>query len=435
MNEMQNVERETKIVERRQKIRGLAKRAAVQEGHDWNTLPREKRQAFLRHAGALVKKREIAVAKTIVSFQRGERNGWPAFAPLSDQTLIDAKHGIGVIWSAKCACTKVVLWYFKLIGLLDAAMFFHPFAHKYRINVLYSSRQYLEWMRTSDWRRFSWYQFCRDPVSRALSSYRHNLAYGYADKTISRLLGKEVSALQGYSLVEFLHYVEKLNLDKCDHHLRLQRNQISDFVDVKIINIDESDMFEQMNVIERQIGLPVTDFASHEAFRKDDLRRAKIAIKRNYSASDVLSKADAKGMWPVDSSVLDSGTLEWIKRLYARDMQFIYGNNADMPEPREPETIQKIVDLTLPHSKSGASYSLQRSVLTGHTLAISATHRPNTLPFYALVQRRHLSRGMLVHGRYRNETLQTGRKSDGLGLAARPSVRGTHQRRNRCTTI
>lgn len=249
-----------------------------------------------------------------------------AFAPLNGQTLVLPASNIGIIWSPKCACTKVVLWYFKLTGLLHAAMFYHPWPHVYRMQVFYHSREYGNWVRTADWKNFSWYQFCRDPVKRLLSSYRHNLGHGHADERISRALGRTVSCQQGYSLNDFLTYLDRQDLaGRCDPHVRLQVQEISDSVPVKVINIDDVDMLVEMNAIERAHGLPVTDFSEIAAFARDERRRAKVAAHEQFSPDRILSKADARGNWPLEAATLDADTTERIKRLYARDMAFIYG--------------------------------------------------------------------------------------------------------------
>jgi hypothetical protein len=248
------------------------------------------------------------------------------FAPLNGQTLILPTSKLGIIWSPKCACTKVVLWYFKMTGLLDAALFYHPWPHNYRMNVLYASDQYTRWVKTADWKNFTWYQFCRDPVKRALSSYRHSLGQGHADERISRALQRPASNVQGYSLEEFLRYLEIERLaGPCDPHVKFQTQELSKSVPVKIINIDEVDMLEQMNVIERQHGLPITNFSSIKAFESDEKRRAKIGTQGAFSLSRMLTREDARGTWPLEASMLDAATIERIKRIYARDMKFIYG--------------------------------------------------------------------------------------------------------------
>jgi hypothetical protein len=255
---------------------------------------------------------------------------WQNYAPLNNQTLLLPEYKLGIIWSPKAACTKVLLWYFKQLDLLPAVLFYHPGPHRYRINVLYNSREYRKWLEKSPWREFSWYQFCRDPVKRALSSYRHNLVMGNADHAISRALGRKVSSLEGYSLNEFIQYLATLDLlGKVDPHVRLQKNSIADVVRVNRINIDQVDMLLAMNTIERNHGLPVTDFAEFSAFGKDDLRRARIELAGSYSPTMVLSRKEANGKWPVHSAMLDAATIERIKQIYKDDMEFIYERSVD----------------------------------------------------------------------------------------------------------
>lgn len=246
-------------------------------------------------------------------------------APLDDRTLVFPPAKIGIIWSPKSACTKVVLWYFKLTGLLDAALYYHSWPHYYRMHVLYSSQRYGQWARNSDWENFTWYQFCRDPVSRLLSSYRHNLGFGYADDRISRALRRRVSYLEGYSLDDFLKYLETQDLGgAADPHVKQQWHRISKKVHINTINIDETDMFRQMNAIELKHNLPATDFPALEAFKADDRRRAKLGTQQRFSSSQILTHKDALGQWPLQAALLDPTTTDRIKRLYAADMKLIY---------------------------------------------------------------------------------------------------------------
>jgi len=246
-------------------------------------------------------------------------------APLDDRTLVFPPARIGIIWSPKSACTKVVLWYFKLTGLLDAALFYHSWPHYYRMHVLYASQRYGQWARNSDWQNFTWYQFCRDPVNRLLSSYRHNLVFGYADDRVSRALRRRVSHGEGYSLDDFLKYLETQDLGgAADPHVKQQWHRISKKVHVNAINVDELDMFQQMNAIELKHNLPVTDFSALDAFKADDRRRVKLGAQQGFSTSRILTQKDASGRWPLQASVLDPATTDRIKRLYAVDMKLIY---------------------------------------------------------------------------------------------------------------
>lgn len=257
---------------------------------------------------------------------------------LNGQTLPFPAAKIGIIWSPKCACTKVVLWYFKMLGLLDEALAYDEWPHRYRIKVFYPSQQYKRWARRPDWRHFTWYQFARDPVKRLLSSFRHNLGYGHADDRISAALGRTVSCAEGYSLNDFLDYLESQNLaGKADPHVKLQRKRLSNIVDTQIINIDEMDMLEQMNAIERRHGLPLTDFGALGAFAADDRRRVNVAPAA-FSPERVLTQSDARGLWPADTSLLDATTIARIERLYAPDVSFIC-DKADKDDGQRANTI------------------------------------------------------------------------------------------------
>jgi hypothetical protein len=252
---------------------------------------------------------------------------------LTGQTLPFPAAQIGIVWSPKCACTKVVLWYFKMLGLLDEAMAYDAWPHRYRIKVFYRSQQYQRWLGRPDWRHFTWYQFARDPVKRLLSSLRHNLGYGHADDRISAALGREISCAEGYSLNDFLDYLETQNLSgKADPHVKLQRKRLSNVVDTHIVNIDELNMLDQMNAIERKHGLPLTDFGELSAFAADDRRRVNLNMPVEFSPDRVLTQNDAKGLWPVDASLLDATTIARIKRLYAPDVRFIC-DKADDGQP------------------------------------------------------------------------------------------------------
>jgi hypothetical protein len=188
-------------------------------------------------------------------------------------------------------------------------------------------------LEISRWADFNWYQFCRDPVKRALSSYRHNLSHGHADDAISRALGRKVSCLEGYSLDDFLGYLGGLDLrGKVDPHVALQKHPIAKLVHVRTINIDEVDMLIAMNTIEREHRMPVTDFGRFDAFTKDDRRRARIEPDGSFSPGLTLSRKEARGKWPIHSAMLDAATLDRIKEIYKDDMEFICerssGNNS-----------------------------------------------------------------------------------------------------------
>jgi hypothetical protein len=227
---------------------------------------------------------------------------------------------LGIIWSAKSACTKVVAWYFKMNNLLHAANFYHDWPHKYREEVLYQSDVYQRWLSKADAATIRWVQFGRDPVRRTLSSYRHNLRYGYADPLIGGSIGRRVDRDTGYSLNEFLRYLEKQDLfGKCDIHIKAQVHPLTK--DARIINIDNTNMYESMNQIEDEIGIPKTDFAQHPKFRSiDDTHNARTLTSGYIDPEQRFSRAEAGGAWPITVETVPVDIVSRIKNLYSIDV-------------------------------------------------------------------------------------------------------------------
>ena len=84
-----------------------------------------------------------------------------------------------IIWSAKSACTTVLLWYLWHRNLLQAAQAYDSWPHQFRNKMLYADEAYRTWANQVDVESWTWLRVIRDPYNRAVSSYRHALANGY----------------------------------------------------------------------------------------------------------------------------------------------------------------------------------------------------------------------------------------------------------------
>lgn len=259
-----------------------------------------------------------------------ENNGKPLFdlltvRPLEPRPLVHMPSQIGLIWSAKSACTKVILWHFKICGLLGAAQFYDPWPHKFREEVLYNARVYQNWLKETARKELTWYQFFRDPVRRALSSYRHNVLYRYADENISRHIGQKVDGESGLSLNEFLTYLEQIDVTgPCDIHVKSQVHPLSDRA--ALFNIDEIDMYEAMNAIEEKHGLARTDFAAIPVFRRIDAQHnAKPDEGIGFDPDRRFVAEEASGAWPVTVQNLDAITVRRIAKIYEKDIAVLVG--------------------------------------------------------------------------------------------------------------
>src|SRR5688572_27830886 len=150
----------------------------------------------------------------------------------SPRQLIHPGGKLIVVFSAKSACTNVVVWLLNHLGHARAAADFHPWPHRYRSEVYYKSQLYREAL-TQDLSGFSVLRVIRDPFERAASSYRHALNSGYADKEMARLLGRSHMGARGYSFAEFIDLLEHSDMRTCNIHHRIQRHPVENVLPVR----------------------------------------------------------------------------------------------------------------------------------------------------------------------------------------------------------
>jgi hypothetical protein len=102
----------------------------------------------------------------------------------------------------------------------------------------------------------------RDPYSRAVSIFRHALTTGFADDALARV---GVDFRQGVSFRQFLDFAAAQNMRSVNLHLRPQVHSYERSCKPDtVINISNTDLFEQLNALEQRMGWPATDFKSIE---------------------------------------------------------------------------------------------------------------------------------------------------------------------------
>jgi hypothetical protein len=186
--------------------------------------------------------------------------------------LVSLQHRLGLMFSPKAGCTFAVRWFFAQTKLLPAAEFYHPFVHRYRQRVFYTSEGYRPEHVADPSVRVV--KFVRNPFDRAVSSYVHAVRRGYENARLAKFLGRPVGEGQGYSFREFVRYLGTLNLEGCDPHHRLQEHPLEREGLVRpthVIKIEESRT--SLPRLEQELGLPVSDFeyvlASHHHTTRD----------------------------------------------------------------------------------------------------------------------------------------------------------------------
>jgi hypothetical protein len=211
-----------------------------------------------------LKARPVPVAAPAGAKQSPVANSatWRQALKSTERPLVDPQGRFITLFSAKSACSSVVIWFFKQLGCMDEARGYAEWPHRYRIERWYKDSRYLEALAASQMGKSKVLRVVRDPVERAGSSFRHALGTRYAKDEIQARLGIDIDA-EGLSFERFIDFLGQEDLDHCNPHHRRQKHAVEDLCKPDfLINASRQDLFEQLNAFERSIGLPHTDFPS-----------------------------------------------------------------------------------------------------------------------------------------------------------------------------
>jgi len=234
--------------------------------------------------------------------------------------LICPPMGIGLIFSAKSACTTAVLWFFAVTDMLNEAVAYDPWPHKFRIEKLLRSEVYKEWL-ACDLAALSWIRVIRDPYRRAVSSYRHVLRHAFEDDRIFKALGVSV-ADRGLSFVEFLEYLACIDVTACNPHLMQQWHPIEGRVRVAVVNADRNDLLRSLNAF-AQTGDASCGMLEREIARIG-LQHNAVRLGPNGDCSKAIfncRRASTNDKWPDYGDFLSQTTRAVIEKIYAKDFE------------------------------------------------------------------------------------------------------------------
>lgn len=240
--------------------------------------------------------------------------------------LIDPRSRMIVLYSAKSACTNVLIWFLQHLGHADAARDYHGWPHQYRDQVYYQSLLYRQAAAARDLKTFTVVKVVRDPFKRAASSFRHVVRHSVLRDGIARKLRDTQIEKHGLSFASFLDFLEATDLTQCNPHYSLQHHAIEAKLPVKhLINVSKEDLFGRLNDVERDLGLTVTDLTQSPWIKKleerhhqadADLGDAETVYRLRLTREQAL-----RGPWPSYDTLLTPTARERIARLYATDIE------------------------------------------------------------------------------------------------------------------
>lgn len=237
-----------------------------------------------------------------------------------ERPLLHPQRRFVVLFSAKSACSTVVIWFLHTMGLAAEARAFSEWPHHYRINKFYARDDYLAAREALGPDDVTVLRVVRDPVDRAGSSFRHALGLSYARETIREKLGIDTD-VQGLSFERFIDFLELEDLDQCDPHHKRQKHAVESLrrPDV-VINASRQDLFTELNAFERLMGMPVTNFKALAWVHELQATRVPHSVARDGDAyRTVLTREQAQnGPWPKD--LITAEARARLERLYAEDI-------------------------------------------------------------------------------------------------------------------
>ena len=277
------------------------------------------------------------VAPTKLEFDSFQDYDIVRYLNFTSQPLLIQKSKLLIYWSPRCACTKIVVWYLRQVGLLSAANFFSGWPHDFRVQFLYRSNQFKNWQKAVKVEQTQSVKFVRHPFQRAVSSYRHILMSPGGGPNnhhaiLTQFLGRRVSPDDGVTFKEYLDYCEARMAWAFDHHHRVQYHPLERILPAQCVyRLEDIDLGEALNQLATKNELPDKAIENNPTYKRIDAGH-KAPIDGKFAGADVsgtvFSANDARQAWPGTDALLTDATKARIRQIFALDFEAYYPGDA-----------------------------------------------------------------------------------------------------------
>ena len=177
--------------------------------------------------------------------------------------LIYPEKKICLFINEKSGCTFATKWLFFQLGILDEALEYDKWIHRYRYDIYYRTDNYRLNFLSVYSNQYTRLKLVRSPYQRAVSSYIHALRTSYDIQELSRFLGRKIDNNNTFTFEEFVAYLEKTGVRNCNPHHRMQteKAELSGSLKIdRIIRLEDS--ITEFQQLEEKYGLQSSDLGS-----------------------------------------------------------------------------------------------------------------------------------------------------------------------------
>lgn len=267
--------------------------------------------------------------------------------------LCSEELGIALLWNAKAACTFAIKWLYWQEGLLEEAQAYAPWPHQYRQYVYCQRPHHAECLGRIPRMGPRVIKVVRNPFDRAVGAYlsycnqaarrtrtRHDLLaravvrrvrgrdhlpspdetdpqHARLLRSIGRQLGREVGNGGLFTFREFVGFLETLEIDTADMHLRSQVHpcERSGALDgISLVRVEEAD--REIPRLEEELGLRHADLVSLRRSRHHSERTEAASFAADSRFGDTLGTPVPASRWFYDQSLV-----ERVGQLYREDIE------------------------------------------------------------------------------------------------------------------
>lgn len=243
-----------------------------------------------------------------------------------------------LLWSEKAGCTSLLRWFLHHTGELVEADAYDPWVHRWEIEVMKVRPGYADAAADAIAGGAPVIKLVRHPFDRAVSSFltlsRHPEGADHFGVTVRRRVREwlygDGDAPYGFGFVEYLRWLDTVDVESLDPHLAPQRTTLEDSIaDLELIRLDG--FADGVRSLEERFGLDPAPLDEITSSRHHTTRLAVPAARRS-AVVHLHPPIPRPDDWPVPSTedFVDDESADLVARLFRIDHE-AYGF-----EPRRP---------------------------------------------------------------------------------------------------